>query len=184
MRRSILSVFFLFATVVVSSVLTPSVAAQTFTTTLANGTELISYYRPVISASDETKVKMLTVSGNWVELDRDQVVSLDTKVPGGRGAELMADGSIRLGYVANYDASEGDEVATDPATRLLNYIVDQDNNRPDYSVDQFAEPGDAGRGGLPVSGLGAPPGQAVGSGATSFPTGSGGVDSVEPSEIQ
>ena len=184
MRRLSLRPTFLAITLLVLAAAGSSLAAQTFTATLTNGTEWTSYYRPLISAEDDSKVLLLTTAGNWVELNRSDVVTLDAKVPGGHGAQLMQDGSIRLGRVANDAAEDGSEEAVDPATRLLNYMMQRDANQTDYSVDQFAEPSDAGRGGLPVSGLGVPPGQTVGSGSTSFLVGSGGPEAVEPSETQ
>ena len=163
----------------------PANAVPVYTLTLDNGTELNSYHRPVIAEDDENAVLMLTDEGNWIRLDKNSIADFSVDIPGGSGgAELRHDGAIMLGSVAN-DAAlvDAEGQSQDPATQLLQYIMQRDANRPDYSVEQFVEPGEAGTGGLPVSGLSGGPGQAYGSGSTSFPIGSGGPEPVEPGEI-
>ncbi len=164
----------------------PTVAEPVYTLALDNGTELVSYHRPVVAEDDENTILMLTDESNWIRLDRSSITDFSVEIPGGgSGAELRHDGAIVLGFVAN-DAvlTDADGESQDPATQLLQYMMYRDANRPDYSVDQFVEPSDAGAGGLPVSGLGAGPGQPYGSGATSFPVGSGGAEPVEPRDLE
>lgn len=162
----------------------PLAATPIYTVTLNNGAEWVSLYRPVISDEDENIVLLLTDFGNWIQLDRADIANFDIEIPGGAGAELRQDGAIVLGSVANDEAlTDAQGQSLDPATQLLQYMMQRDADQPDYSVDQFVEPGEAGTGGLPVSGLGAAPGQYYGSGTTSFPVQSGGAEAAEPGEV-
>ncbi len=186
MRRTTFRALFfraLFALVAVLAVAAVPLAGQTYTVTLNNGNQWVSNYRPVVTAKDESQVRLLTTSGSWILLNKDNIADLDIKIPGGRVGTLRPDGAIILGAAAN-DTVEEAEISSDPATRLLEYMIERDANQRDYSVDQFAEPSEAGRGGLPVTGLGPPPGQAVGSGTTSFGVGGSGVEAVEPDDVQ
>lgn len=168
----------------IALVAVPLAADPVYTVTLDNGTEWVSYYRPVTAADDESTVLLLTEWGNWVRLDKTQVADFVIDIPGGAGAELRADGAIVLGTVSNDAAlTDAEGGSLDPATQLLQYMRERDSSQPDYNVEQFVEPGEAGQGGLPVSGLSGAPGQSYGSGSTSFPVNSGNTGSVEPGEI-
>lgn len=181
MHRPTIALCILAAVVLASA---PLLATPVYTVALDNGTEWVSLYRPVIADDDENAVLLLTEWGNWIRLDRAQIANFEIDIPGNIDAELRDDGAIVLGSVANDAAlTDAEGQSLDPATQLMQYMRERDANRPDYSVDQFVEPGEAGTGGLPVSGLGEAPGQSYGSGTTSFPVQSGGADPVEPGEI-
>lgn len=181
MRRSTIALCFLTAVVLAAA---PLAANLTYTVTLENGTEWVSLYRPVTAEGDENTVLLLTEWGNWIRIDKAQIADFQIDVPGNLDSEVRADGAIVLGTVSNDAAlTDAEGGSLDPATQLLQYMRERDSNQPDYSVEQFVEPGEAGTGGLPVSGLSGAPGQSYGSGSTSFPVQSGGTDTVEPGEI-
>jgi hypothetical protein len=160
--------------------------AETYTVTLASGTEFESRYRPVEAGWDESKVMVLTDVGNWIALDKNDIVSVITQTENEGFGKVIDTHTIALGWSANDKATEDPEAALDPMTRLFNYLSAQDANQPDYSVPQFVEPGEAGQGGLPVSGLTPPPtgvSNFYGVGDSSFPVRNTGNQPNEPDTI-
>lgn len=151
--------------------------AETYTVELANGTSFETRYRPKEAAWDEDKIILLTDVGNWIAVDRTDIVSLDIATESKGFGKVIDIHTIALGWAPNDAPAQDPEEALDPATRLLNYLQAQQANRPDYTVQQFVEPGEAGgsTGGLPVGGY-------TGLGDTAFPTRGGGSTS-EPDTI-
>ena len=151
--------------------------SETYTVELSNGTSFESRYRPIQAAWDESKVMLLTDVGNWIAVERADIVAVEVGTESKGFGKVIDIHTIALGWAPN-DAPTGDaDAALDPTTRLLNFLQDQSANRPDYNVQQFVDPSDAGRnhGGLPVGGY-------TGLGDTAFPT-RGGSDFSEPQTI-
>ncbi len=140
--------------------------AELYTVELANGTSFESRYRPKEVAWDETKILLLTDVGNWIALERSDIVRVTTDTEEQGFGKVIDVHTIALGWAPNDAPVENPEDALDPTSRLLNYLQAQQDNQPDYTVDQFVEPGEAGgsSGGLPVGGY-------RGVGDTAFPVG-------------
>ena len=114
-------------------------AAEVFTVTLTNGSVLETRYRPVLD-DDETKAYLLTDMGNWIALDRDSIVTVESEFER-RGFGLVINTTtISLGMAPN-DRVAGEEAAGEISdTRaLLNYLQAQDSARGNYSVEQFVD---------------------------------------------
>lgn len=160
--------------------------AEIYTVTLSNGTEFETRYRPKEASWDQSKVMVLTDVGNWIALDKGDIVSVISETENEGFGKVIDRSTIVLGWSANDAPTEDPEASLDPMARLFNYLSAQDANRPDYSVPQFVEPGEAGQGGLPVSGLTPPPtgvSNFYGVGDTSFPVQNSGNQPNEPNTI-
>lgn len=141
--------------------------AEVYYLTLHNGNTFATRYRPQIASWDENKVIFITSMGNRISLNRSDIASLeaDSEIRG--FGTVIGNNTIALGPAPN-DAAESEE-AQDPQARLMNWIDDMNtgNQRPDYSVQQFVEPEDAGMtGGLPAWDLA--PGSIGGGGNTNI----------------
>ncbi len=175
-------------TLVVLVALLVAVPATTeiYTVTLNNGSTLESRYRPKEAGWDASLVLILTDVGNWIAIDKASIASVTADIENAGFGKVIDTTTIAIGWSPNDAPEETPEEAMDPMTRLLNYLAAEQSSRPDYSVPQFVEPGQAGQGGLPVSGLTAPGASNsnfFGVTDTSFPVRSGGNNVVEPDTI-
>jgi len=125
-------------------------AAETFTLTLDNGTTLLTRYQPKLSMPDESKVMLLTETGNWIAIARESVVGLTNSTESRGFGRVIDTTTIALGPSPNeLELVEGDS-PSDPATRLLEYMTERDSApERDYSVNQFVNTEAAGQGGFP-----------------------------------
>lgn len=161
-------------------------AAEIYTVTLSNGSEFETRYRPKEAGWDQSKIMVLTDVGNWIAIDKADVQSVISETENNGFGKVIDTVTISLGWSPNDAPEETAEESMDPMTRLLNYLASEQSNAPDYSVPQFVEPGTAGQGGLPVSGLTQPgsSGQNLyGIGNSSFPVRQGGTATLEPEVI-
>ncbi len=151
-------------------------AAEIYTITMADGGEFESRQEPKEVDWDDDLVMVLTDVGNWIALEKADVVSVEVDTENRGFGKVIDAHTISLGWAPNDNPVDDPEAALDPMTRLLSFLENEQANRPDYSVDQFVEPGQAGgqTGGLPVSG--------VYSGTTAFPVG-GGSSGHEPDTV-
>jgi hypothetical protein len=151
-------------------------AAEVYTVKLANGTEFESRQEPVEVDWDENVVMVLTDVGNWIAVDKSQIADVEIETENQGFGKVIDTHTIALGWAPNDQPAEDPEAALDPTTRLLNFLQAQQENQPDYSVEQFVDPSEAGQGGLPVGGY-------TGLGDTAFPVRSGGVEASQPEPI-
>ena len=185
-RKTILAA----ALLVVAVLASHPVVAEFYTVNLTNGNSFDTRYEPRTAEWDASKVLFLTDVGNWIAVDRADVAEVVSEV-NTRGFGLVIDSdTIAIGWSPN-DAPELDDAdAADPTTRLLNFLEARDSERPNYNVDQFVDPSQAGSGGLPAWDL-AVPGRGSGRrdidliapglpAPPRFPTAEGGTGSVEP----
>ncbi len=130
-------------------------AAEIYTLTLDNGATFETRYRPKLSYPDGDKAILLTSTGNWISFPVERVagVEVDLEV---RGYGLVIDTTtISLGFAPNESAT-AEETATDPSTRLLQYLQQRDGQQGNATVDQFVNTDRAGQAGFPSSfGIGA-----------------------------
>jgi hypothetical protein len=160
--------------------------AEIYTVTLSNGNTFETRYRPKEAGWDTSKIMVLNDVGNWITVDKADVVSVISETENEGFGKVIDTMTIAIGWSPNDAPEATPEEAMDPMTRLLNFLAAEQANQPDYSVPQFVEPGDAGVGGLPVSGLtqpGASGGNLFGVGNSSFPVRSGDNTSLEPDVI-
>ncbi len=154
-------------------------SAEIYTIKLSNGTEFDSRQEPKEVDWDDSIVMVLTDVGNWIALDKADIVGVEVDTEN-RGFGMVIDvHTVALGWAPNDQPAEDPDAALDPMSRLLDFLSAEQANRPDYSVDQFVEPGQAGgqTGGLPVGGY-------AGLGDSRFPvSGGGGTSASEPDTI-
>jgi hypothetical protein len=141
--------------------------AEVYYLTLKNGNTFATRYRPQIASWDENKVMLITSMGNRISLNRSDIaeVKADSEMRG--FGTVIGNNTIALGPAPN-DAEVLEE-SQDPQARLMSWIdgMNTQNQRPDYSVQQFVEVEDAGMtGGLPAWDLA--PGSIGGGGNTNI----------------
>jgi len=160
--------------------------AEIYIVTLTNGAEFHTQYRPKEAGWDTTKIMLLTDVGNWIAIELADVASVTSELENEGFGKVIDTSTIAIGWSPNDAPDLAAQEAADPMTRLLNFLSAEQGEAPDYSVQQFVDPSEAGAGGLPVSGL-TSPGTGVsnffGVGDTSFPVRSGGNTVVEPRPI-
>jgi hypothetical protein len=125
--------------------------ADYYTVKLHNGNEFDTLYRPRLAAEGGDKVLVATETGNWIALP---IAAIDTVVSNveARGfGKVINTTTILIGTAPNdAEVPAEDAEPLDPATRLLNYLEEQ--QRPQqaapFTVEQFAEPNSVG--GIPL----------------------------------
>lgn len=128
-------------------------AAEIYTVKLTSGNELETQYRPKEAGWDSDVILLLTDVGNWIAVERADIVEVEVATEREGFGKVIDTHTVALGWAPN-DAPAGNaEEQLDPMSRLLDFLAAERASQRDYSVQQFAEPGDLGQGGLPVSGL-------------------------------
>jgi hypothetical protein len=141
--------------------------AEIYYLTLKNGNTFETRYRPQIASWDENKVLLITSMGNRISLNRSDIAEVESHSQIHGYGTVIGNNTIALGIAPN-DAALPEE-AQDPQARLMSWIdgMNSQNQRPDYSVQQFVDPEDAGMtGGLPAWDLA--PGSIGGGGNTNI----------------
>ena len=124
-------------------------AAETYILTLHDGAVFESRYQPEEASWDPGVVMILTEFGNWIALQRADIADVTTDVESKGFGTVIDTNTISLGVLAN-DAIPPEEQEEPDAFQQLQQFLTQQNQQPDYTVQQFAEPGELGTGGLPV----------------------------------
>jgi hypothetical protein len=164
MRKIRLPLALLAALVLLSTL--PAIA-EIYYLTLKNGNTYETRYRPQIASWDENKVLLITSMGNRISLNRSDIAEVESHSQIHGYGTVIGNNTIALGIAPN-DAALPEE-AQDPQARLMSWIdgMNSQNQRPDYSVQQFVDPEDAGMtGGLPAWDLA--PGSIGGGGNTNI----------------
>ena len=130
------------------------VAAETYHVSLDNGQSYETRYPPEEASWDADTLLIITETGNWIGVERASIERIDIETElRGFGKRLNAT-TIFMGRSPNSAPAEDEELT--PAERqnqLLEQLIGQQQNQPDYTMQQFVEPGDLGRGasgGIPV----------------------------------
>lgn len=134
--------------------------ATIFTITLKNGTVFESRYRPSEADWDASQLVFLTDWGNWMSISKDEVDSILSEIEG-RGFGTQIDTTtIAFGWdpglseeetdrlLESDEDSEGREAgardqAMAKAFEDMGNSIERSRQVPDYSIDQFVEPGDS-----------------------------------------
>lgn len=169
-RRMLFMSLALFALLVVPA------GAEVFSVRMTNDTVFTTRYQPQQDGRDESKLIMLTEFGNFISLPKASVAEITSETESRGFGTVLDTSTIMIGWAPN-DKPGAEEVATDPTSRLLNYLENRDSApEQDFSVQQFVTTEGAGQGGLPASGV-------TSSGSSSFPVGGAGPVAAEPSTI-
>jgi len=126
--------------------------ATIYTVHLKNGNSFETRYKPRVAGWDPNTIMLTTDVGNKITLLKDDVVDIssDTEVQG--YGTVIDTTTIVLGYAPNDRPAPG-ESTEDPGVAMLRALQER-GGRPDYSVQQFVEPSQAGAstggGGLPA----------------------------------
>ena len=128
------------------------VTAAVFTVTLTTGAEIDTRYRPLQSPSDESKIQLITEHGNWITLPKSLVSSIESDFEARGFGTVLDTNTVVLGFSINDLPAEGAEgQGGSAADRLIEFL--QGPQQDPFSVNQFAEPAEAGSvptGGVPV----------------------------------
>jgi len=125
--------------------------AEYHTIKLKNGNQFDSLYRPRLAVEGGDRVLVATETGNWISLPIDAIESVVSHIEARGFGKVINTTTILIGTAPNDAEVPGESTeALDPATRLLNYLENQ--QRPQaaaqFSVQQFAEPNSGG--GIPL----------------------------------
>ena len=110
------------------AILAVPAGAELFTVTLVNGRTFDTRYQPVANGTDESKLHMLTDTGNWITLNKEIVASITSQTES-KGFGIVIDTqTIALGWdpTSLAQQEEAEAAAQDPTLQLLNYLVQQD----------------------------------------------------------
>ena len=148
MKRTRVALFLLGALALVAAL--PAVADY-HTIKLKNGNQFDTLYRPRLATEGGDKVLVATEMGNWISLSMDIIESVTSHIESRGFGKVINTTTILIGTAPNDAEVPGAQAeALDPATRLLNYLENQ--QRPQqaapFNVQQFAEPNSVG--GMPL----------------------------------
>lgn len=149
-------------------------AAEYHTVKLKNGNSFDTLYRPRLASEGGDKVLVITETGNWISLPVSAIESVTSHLEARGFGKVINTTTILIGTAPNDAEVPGDQTeALDPATRLLNYLENQ--QRPQqaapFNVQQFAEPNSVG--GMPLGFTN----------STTPPLGGGGTGAIEPPTV-
>ena len=140
---------FLLAALVLAAAL--PAAAEYHTVKLKNGNEFDTLYLPRLASEAGDKVLVATETGNWIALSVDAIESVVSHIEARGFGKVINTTTILIGSAPNDAAIPGEEgEPVDPATRLLNYLENQQRvqQASPFTVEQFAEPNSLG--GIPL----------------------------------
>lgn len=127
-------------------------AAETYIVKLVGGGEFTSRYQPQESSWDSETVMLLTEHGNWIGVAKSDVTGVTTATENKGYGRVINTTTVSLGLKVNDAPVPGEEGEGQPTSvdLLREYL---NRPAPNYSVDQFVEPGEAGQGtsGLPAT---------------------------------
>lgn len=125
----------------------PTADAATYIITLDNGNVFESRFQPSEASWDENMIMVMTEYGNWIGIERSEIREVTTDIESAGFGTVIDSKTISLGVLAN-DRPEPTE--GEPSNReLIQEFLNNQPPPPDYSVEQFVDPSQAG-GGLPV----------------------------------
>lgn len=127
-------------------------AAEIYHVNLDNGASYESRYAPEEASWDRDTLLFITETGNWVGIERDRVTSIEIETElRGYGDRINAT-TIHMGRTPHSAPVEEDLSPAEQQNQLLQTLIDQQQGQPDYTMDQFVEPGGMGRGqgGIPL----------------------------------
>ena len=133
---------------------TPPAAAEIYSVTLKNGGRIQSREAPQAAGYAEDLILVLTEVGNWAALPIDDIASIDADTETRGFGTVLDTTTIVLGWAPNEDPIEE---SMDPQERMLRLLEQQNEPRPDYTVQQFAEPSNSGGIPLWMTGVTTPP---------------------------
>lgn len=127
----------------------PPAAAESYIVTMNDGAVFESRYQPEEASWDPAVVMLLTEYGNWIALHRSDIADVTTDVESRGFGKVIDTNTISLGVLANDAIPPEEQPEPDSFQQLQQFLTQQNQQSQDYSVNQFAEPGEL-TGGLPV----------------------------------
>lgn len=127
-------------------------SADVYYVTLTNGTVVETARQPQQASWDPNMVLLLTEVGNWVGFPKDEVQSVRSEDPTQGFGIRISDKAIALGRAPNDlpdETKTKQDLINDRYLELANRMLDLQEQRQNYSIQQFAEPGSSS--GIPIS---------------------------------
>ena len=130
-------------------------AAEVYHVNLHNGASYESRYPPEEASWDADTVLVITETGTWVGIERSTIASVETETELRGYGERIDATTVRMGRTPWSGPLTEEEVSPqDRQLQLLEAIYRQQSQPPpDYTMEQFVEPGELGTGntgGIPV----------------------------------
>jgi len=125
--------------------------AEIFHVELVDGNVFDTRYQPEEASWDSTLVLMLSDTGNWIAVPKSEIAGITTETETKGFGKVIDTTTVLLGWAAN-DAPLPEDEAQFAAVERMQQLFEQQQRGQDYTVEQFVEPGEAGRGGLPAYG--------------------------------
>jgi hypothetical protein len=148
-RSGKLLALFVFALLWTCALAAPAARADVYTLTLTNGQSYLSLYPPEEASWDRNMILLHTETGNWIGVERGLIAGVSSQVEvRGHGQRIDAT-TIYMGRTANANPTPGQEQPVDPQLALLQALYDQQGRDDTYTIEQFVEPGETGRG-IPI----------------------------------
>jgi len=127
-------------------------AAEIYHVELTGGNVFDTRYKPEEASWDPTIVLLLTDTGNWIAVPKAEIAGITTETENKGFGKVIDTTTVLLGWAANDAPLPEDEAQFSAVERLQQMFTQQQQQRQDFTVEQFVEPGQAGRGGLPAWG--------------------------------
>jgi len=131
--------------------------AEIFHIEMVDGHVFDTRYQPEEASWDPNLILLLTDTGNWIAVPKAEISGITTETENKGFGRVIDTTTVLLGWAAN-DAPLPEDEAQFSAVERLQQFYEQQQQAGDFTVDQFVDPGEAGRGGggLPAYGAGAP----------------------------
>jgi len=140
----------LVAALVLATAAAPAVFAASYIVTMNSGDVFETRYQPETASWDDGMLLLLTEYGNWIALESADVADVTTDVESRGFGRVIDTKTVSLGILPNDAIDPSEQEPPTQAEILQQFLTQQQGNQPDYTVNQFIEPGSAGSGGLPV----------------------------------
>ncbi len=139
------------AAAVAACALATPLAAEIFHVELTDGHVFDTRYKPEEASWDSTVVLLLTDTGNWIAVPKAEIADITTETENKGFGKVIDTTTVLLGWAAN-DAPLPEDETQFSAVERLQQLFSQQQQRQDFTVEQFVDPSEAGRGGLPAYG--------------------------------
>jgi len=144
----------LVAALVLATAAAPSALAASYIVKLNSGDTFETRYQPETASWDDGMVLLLTEFGNWIALESADIAEVTTDLESRGFGKVIDTKTVSLGILPNDAADPSQQEPPSQAEILQQFLAQQQANQPDYTVQQFVEPGATGTGGLPVGNVG------------------------------
>lgn len=128
--------------------------AETYHVKLENGQSYATGHPPEEASWDSETLLIITETGNWIGIDRDKVASIEAETERRGHGKRLNSTTIFMGRTPSSIAAAQEELSVEERqVQALEAYVNNQQQQPNYTAEQFVEPGSLGQGssGIPLS---------------------------------